>query len=149
MAVLKPFSVKAAHALLFAPAAYVAAPADVRRLVVNGCGTGGWKGALVPDTIYGLDVAPACNIHDWMYQAGSGIADKDEADRTLLNNLLRLIDAAGGPWWLRRLRRRRALVYYEAVRLFGGPAFWSGKNPPDTLIHAAAAAIQPEEDLHG
>lgn len=128
-------------AMLYAPTAYVKAGDGVRRIVVNGCGPAGWKGQLIPDTAYGLDISAACNIHDWMYLAGSTLAEKEEADRVFLNNLLRLIEAAGGPWLLRRLRRRRARLYYEAVRLFGGPAFWSGKNPDSHLITAAAAAI--------
>ncbi len=127
------------QALLFAPASYVEAAPEVRRIAVNGCGPGGWLADLVPDTLYGLDVAPACNIHDWMYAAGQTIEDKAEADRVFLNNLLRLIDAAGGWWVLRWLRRRRARTYYEAVRLFGGPAFWTGKNPGTHLITAASA----------
>ena len=126
--------------VLYAPPSYIAARPEVRRLVVNGCGPAGWKGELVPNTLYGLNVAPACDIHDWMYVAGETIADKHEADRVFLNNLLRLIEAAGGPGWLRWLRRRRARIYYEAVRLFGGPAFWQQKNPPERLITAADAA---------
>lgn len=119
---------------LFAPAAYISAPEAVRHLVTNGCGPGGWKIDLVPDTIYGLDVAPACDIHDWMYAAGQNLADKDEADRVLLNNLLRLITAAGGPAWLRWLRRRRAQKYYLAVATFGGPAFWDNKNDQSEVL---------------
>lgn len=138
MAVLKP--IQAPAAVLFAPPSYAAAPAEVRRIVTNGCGPGGWLRELVPDTMYGLDVTPACNIHDWMYAAGQSLQEKDEADRVFLNNLLRLIDATGGLWWLKRLRRRRARSYYQAVVWFGGPAFWRGKNPAETLITAAAAA---------
>lgn len=116
------------NATLYAPPAFVTAPASVRKLVANGCGPGGWKVDLVPDTIYGLDVAPACDIHDWMYAAGAIEADREEADRVLINNLLRLIAAAAGPGWLQWLRRRRAHTYYNAVRIFGGPAFWNSKN---------------------
>ncbi|MBE0598331.1 MAG: hypothetical protein IH614_13770 [Desulfuromonadales bacterium] len=133
--------IQAGDAVLYAPAAYVAAPAEVRSLVVNGCGPRGWLRDLVPDTLYGLDVAAACNIHDWMYVAGATIEEKREADRVFLNNLLRLVNAAGGFWLLRQLRRRRARTYYEAVEHFGGPFFWDGKNPADHLITAAAAAI--------
>jgi len=122
---------------LFAPPSYRAASKEVRAIAVNGCGTGGWKGFLVPETMWGLDIREACNIHDWMYLAGETIADKDEADRVFLNNLLRLIES-GSRWeWLAALRRRRALKYYEAVRVFGGPAFWNGKNPPETMEEAA------------
>jgi len=122
---------------LFAPATYVSAPEAIRQAVVNGCGTGGWKGALVPDTIWGLSITAACNIHDWMYAAGSTLAEKEEADRVFLNNMLRLVESAGGLWLLQRLRRRRAWIYYQAVYRFGGPAFWSGKNPDKTMMEVA------------
>jgi len=88
----------------------------------------------VPETIWLLDISEACNIHDWMYIAGSTIADKDEADRVFLNNMLRLIEAAGGWRLVQRLRRNRAWIYYQAVGRFGGPAFWSGKNPSNTMM---------------
>lgn len=119
---------------LYAPASYVDAPPETRAQVINGCGPGGWKVDLVPDTIWGLDVSPACDIHDWMYATGETIEDKDEADRVFLNNVLRLIDAAGGCGLMKRLRRRRARIYYKAVQHFGGPAFWAGKNADTHLI---------------
>ena len=77
----------------------------------------------IPNTMYGLDVEEAGNIHDYMYHIGRTIEDKAEADRTFLNNMLRLINDRGGL--LAPLRRRRALKYYEAVVYFGGPAFWA------------------------
>jgi hypothetical protein len=129
-------------AALYAPESYVRAVPDVRRYVANGCGPSGWKGYLVPETIYLLPVREACDIHDWMYAEGETIADKDSADRTFLNNLLRLINAAGGPRWLVWLRTRRALKYYKAVCLFGGPAFWKEKNPPETRHETSTAWIE-------
>jgi hypothetical protein len=45
-----------------------------------------------------------------------------------------MIEAAGGPAWLQALRRRRAKTYYEAVHLFGGVAFWDGKNGHNVLV---------------
>ena len=113
---------------LFAPPDYWMASQAARRAVVNGCGTSGWKGALVPDTCWGLSLTPACNIHDWMYHFGQNIEDKDKADRVFRNNMMRLIEA-GTRWrWLARLRRRRAITYYLAVHYAGGPAFWANKN---------------------
>jgi len=122
------------NAQLYAPPSYVTATPEVRAAAVNGCGTGGWKGSLVPDTLWGLSVTAACNIHDWMYTAGGTLADKDEADRVFLNNMLRLVEAAGGWAILKQLRRNRAREYYEAVHIFGGPAFWAGKNPDTHTI---------------
>lgn len=127
--------------ILFAPESYWAATPAVRKVVTNGCGTSGWKGALVPDTMYFLSVAPACNIHDWMYATGATLADKEEADRVFLNNLLRIIDNAGGWWVLKAARRTRARDYFDAVKYFGGPAFWDGKNPSNTLAAALPAGV--------
>lgn len=120
---------------LYAPKQYWALPESERR---GGCGPGGLGDWLVPDTIWLLSVRPACKIHDFMYSVGETISDKDEADRVFLNNMLRLVEAAGGPEWLRRLRANRAHTYYLAVKTFGGPAFWSGKNEPGTMAIVTA-----------
>jgi len=122
--------------VIYAPESYVNALPSVRQAVANGCGPGGWKFDIVPDTVWFLDISEACNVHDWMYQAGSTIADQEEADRVLLNNMLRLIDESGGWWILKRLRRNRAWVYYQAVKMFGGPAFWAGKNSDSNMMAA-------------
>lgn len=118
---------------LFAPAPYWQLSEAQRAEICNGCGTKGLVGALVPDTIYGLRVTPACNIHDFMYVLGATIADKESADRVFFNNLLRLIDAGTRWQWLKRLRATRARTYFQAVRMFGGPAFWEGKNADDEM----------------
>lgn len=126
---------------LYAPQSYIQATTEERKRVVNGCGAGGWLRALVPDTMYGLDVSEACNIHDWMYATGLTIEDKAAADRVFLNNLLRIIDANTSWWLLRRLRYRRARTYFEAVQHFGGPAFWTGKNQPGELFVYQPGAV--------
>lgn len=119
---------------LYAPELYLTLPAAERKKLVNGCGPGGWKIDLVPDTLWGLDISEACNIHDFMYTVGVDLAAKEEADRVFLNNMLRLIDARGSMRWLKTLRRMRARKYYEAVVHFGGPAYWHGKNPQVNLL---------------
>lgn len=121
---------------LYAPESYWNASPEVKEAIVNGCGTSGWKGSLVPETVYGLSVHPACDIHDFMYYQGSTLAEKQEADRVFLNNMLRIVEAKGG--WLYRLRRLRVHTYYEAVEHFGGPAFWDGKNKEENLREVAA-----------
>lgn len=124
---------------LYAPQSYIQATPEARRRIVNGCGAGGWLRLLVPDTMYGLDISEACNIHDWMYVTGLEIEDKQSGDRVFLNNLIRIIDANTRWGCLRWLRYRRARKYYEAVEHFGGPAFWHGKNEPETLFTYAPA----------
>jgi len=120
---------------LFAPASYISAPPAMRARLCNGCGTKGLGGWLVPDTLYGLSITPACDIHDWMYHIGLTIEDKESADRAMLNNMIRIIHA--NPCrFLDIPRKIRAKNYYNAVKWFGGPAYWSGKNKSTELIQA-------------
>lgn len=119
--------------VLFAPSDYWGLNADIRKTLTNGCGSQRKGGKLVPDTIWGLNIREACNIHDFMYGLGATIEDKESADRTFLNNMLRLIDGETRCEVLKFLRRYRAMSYYSAVRDFGGPAFWAGKNALKSL----------------
>ena len=119
-------------AQLYAPTEYWNLSAKDKARLCNGCGTKGLGGLLVPDTLYGLSIESACNIHDYQYHRGSTIEDKHEADRTFLNNMIRIIEAKSGIL-LRWIRRYRAMSYYTAVRDFGGPAFWSKKNSSRTI----------------
>ena len=112
---------------LAAPESYLRATGFERREVCNGVGPKGW-GWIVPDTVYGLSITPAADIHDWMYYHGDTIEAKDEADRTFQNNMVRLICEGGS--WFRWLRMRRARKMYLAVHYFGGPAFWANKTQP-------------------
>lgn len=119
--------------ILFAPPEYWQLSDAQRKDICNGCGTKGLCGILVPDTIYGLRITAACDIHDFMYSVGETLEDKEAADRVFLNNLLRIIDTQTSWNILKRLRARRAMIYYRAVVEFGGPAFWAGKNKPEEL----------------
>jgi hypothetical protein len=116
---------------LSAPRTYWAATSAVRAKNCNGCGTGGWKGSLVPDTIWGLSITAACNIHDWTYAEGCTADDKDRADLTFLANMLALIDDAAELSIVSRLlaplRRWRAWHYYEAVRYAGNGPFFAAR----------------------
>ena len=118
---------------LFAPPDFWRLSAIAKKKICNGCGTKGLCGYLIPDTIWGLKITIVCDIHDFMYDVGKTLKDKEEADRVFLNNLLRLIDAETSLAVLKWLRRRRAKTYYDAVCLLGGPAFWAGKNKGEEL----------------
>ncbi len=115
---------------LFAPESYKNASDGEIELICNGCGSAQAKFDFVPDSVYGLKITPACNVHDWMYHVGLTHLDKEEADRVFLNNMLRLIEGQTSfmSKVLKPLRRRRALKYYEAVVAFGGPAYWHYKD---------------------
>ena len=110
------------------PCSFFEASEELRSDVAGGCGPGGPGDMLVPDTMYGLSVRPACRIHDWMYHFGRILPDKELSDRVFLNNMVRIIKARGSLGFLENLRLRRAKTYYVMVRDFGGPAFWNSKN---------------------
>ena len=130
--------------VLAAPPSYWKADDEDHNAVCNGCGAQGAKFDFVPDSIYGLPIGEACNVHDWMYMLGQSEGDRASADMVMLNNLMRLIerDKSFTGRVLRLFRRRRALKYYEAVRAFGGPAFWAGKEH-DEAEQAEEATIIP------
>ena len=114
---------------LYAPIEYIDADESVKKNICNGCGPAKAKFDFIPDSIFGVSIHEACQVHDWMYEFGKTINDKDIADRVFLNNMIRLIDGKTNQWkWTRKLRKRIAWGYYEAVVKFGGSAYWDGKN---------------------
>ena len=117
---------------LYAPADYWDILPTVRRKIVNGCGPSGWKGKYIPDNLLFLSIKEACDIHDWMYWARKTEADREEADRVFLNNMLRIVEAESN-FATRFIRRRLALHYYSVVRDFGALYFWADKNSPETF----------------
>ena len=114
--------------VLFAPTGFKLASEKLLEEICNGCGAANSKFDFVPDHIYGTCITYACHIHDFMYNDGVTIEDKEEADRVFLNNLLRLIDRDKHKWYKpTRLQRIRAKEYYLAVKYFGAVAYWAGK----------------------
>lgn len=114
--------------VLYAPANFKTATIERLKEVCNGCGaSGSWFRP--PSTIYGTKIDGSCHIHDWMYSEGHTIEDKQEADRVMLNNMIRLIERDRNKWYKPTfLQHRRAVKYFKAVDLFGGSAYWKGKN---------------------
>ena len=111
--------------VIFAPVSFLLATEQELVDTCNGCGADG-SFFRPPATIYFTDVSPSCIVHDWCYSKGFTIEDKDEADRVFLNNMIRLFNR--DDKWLKCLQIRRAKKYYYAVKLFGGDAYWKGKN---------------------
>ena len=111
------------YASLVVPDEYLAATPELLREICNGCGSAGAKFDFVPDTIYGLNINPACDPHDWEYHYGVSEEDKKRGDGLFYTNMLRLIEAQGGL--LEWPRKRRALKYYMAVKHLGHEAFYS------------------------
>ena len=86
----------------------------------GGCGPGTTGDKVVPDTVWFLNIRPACAIHDFEYSIMMNEKDRVTADGNFLLNMMRLIERQTKFFLLRMFRRRRALKYYEAVRAFGG-----------------------------
>ena len=113
---------------LFAPPEFWGLSQDEKSEICNGMGAkDSLLSALIPNTFFGLDMTICADIHDYMYFVGKTIEDKNEADRSFLNNMLRVINSKSANGFMRWIRRRRAMQYYNAVAEFGGPAFWDGK----------------------
>ena len=112
-------------AILYKPVGYERLSKAAKAKICNGCGSKGFGGWLVPDTLWGLSMTEVCNIHDYMYSTGKTIQAKEKADRSMLNNMIRVIEQDGSQFWpLVKLRKARAYNYYLAVKNFGGSAFW-------------------------
>jgi len=83
----------------------------------NGCGREGLEGRLIPDTIWGLDISPACNVHDIMYQMADTREEENYADAIFGANLISLIQQKTTFAPLKWLRLRRAYKYVDAVAM--------------------------------
>ena len=110
---------------LFAPTGYWCLTPAGKKAFCDGCGSG-WTAGLVPDHLLGLDISECCHIHDYTYSTSEAtIKAKESADRAFLNNMLRVVMSENK---MQTARRLLAWDYYQAVCMFGGPAFWDGKN---------------------
>jgi hypothetical protein len=104
---------------LLAPTSYWEASPEVLARNTNGAGTSGWNGLLVPDTVWGLNINAAANIHDFEYCIGETIEHKQQADFRFQQNMISLIRRAATRSWigwiLKFPREYRAFTYYLAV----------------------------------
>lgn len=85
--------------------------------VCNGCGPQGgifnrFLSFCVPDSLFGLNIKPACNIHDYCWSLDD--MTKKESDNLFLDNMGAIIDSHGGV--LRAARHWAAFHYWIAVR---------------------------------
>ena len=125
---MKPVKLYAPEIYGRQPCSFFDAPSELLAKIARGCGPGGLGDYLVPDTLWGLSIRQACQIHDWQYHWGVTIEDKIKADLNLRDNMVRIIKAQDSWGILENLRLTKARIYYEAVKNFGGPAFWKGKS---------------------
>ena len=85
--------------------------------MTNGCGREGIEGRIVPDTVWGLDISPACRVHDYMYIHADSLSEENYADAIFGANLISLIQQKTSFPPLKWLRLRRAYKYIDAVAL--------------------------------
>lgn len=116
---LKPYEYKGA--IVRAPVSFIEATEEERSRVCNGMGAKG-LGWMVPDTMYGLNVTAAGDIHDWTYEY-PGLKSRESLDLLFYHNMLDIIKQHDGWRWVQWMRRRRALKYYKAVQVFGAKHF--------------------------
>ena len=107
---------------LIMPRAMSVTDMDDIMIMTNGCGRDGAENRLVPDSILGLDISPACRVHDWMYtDAQEANCEQDalnaeiEADAVFAANLDGIICQKSGNKLMRWLRLQVAHWYIDAV----------------------------------
>ena len=103
---------------LLAPTTYLEASNELKNRICNGCGPDGLIGKLVPEHLFGVSIADACNIHDWMYQEGE---DKQKADLYFLANMIFLCTQKSK--WLLPVRALMAVHFFLAVH-YGGEEYF-------------------------
>lgn len=108
---------------LHAPLSFFETEELTLNLMIGGCGPGKIGDALVPDTIYGLNITPACAIHDYEYSTGKSTLEKQKADFRFLCNILIIINKKSKFGLVRWVRRYRAMSYYSAVADGGNQHF--------------------------
>lgn len=84
----------------------------------GGCGPGKWGDLLIPDTVWGLSMKPACFLHDAEYSEANTPDKRYVADLRLFSNGRKIIHLKSNKFmiWLRMLRFSK---YYVAVDLAG------------------------------
>lgn len=104
----------------------------------NGCGSE-YNEIIIADSILGVNICPACRIHDLEYGKGGTKKDKYNADRLFRKNMTILIKKRKEKllnklkWWqwvsifgVRKVYNGRleiVKVYYFMVRKFGNGSF--------------------------
>ena len=109
---------------LYAPKDYWKLTKEEKSEICNGCGAKG--GIKVPDTMYGLDIKEACNIHDFMFNDGATYGDFLFSNAIFIFNLTSIIIHKSN-WFTATLRLSRSTKYFIAVALKGQEAYWSNK----------------------
>ena len=94
------------------------------------CGAGkGLGDIIVPETIWGLRISPACFVHDFMWADANPTWEEFHASNAIfLRNIISLIMGQSKSSILKYFRMYRAVTYYNAVDHIGQNIFWSIKH---------------------
>jgi hypothetical protein len=101
---------------LYAPNDFFDLPIEMVEDHIGGCGPGDFGDKIVPDSIWGLNIVRACEIHDFCFRVLCDWPQK-RCDVTFRNNIKRLITQGSKRRWLIPLRLIRMWTYYFAVRM--------------------------------
>lgn len=113
------------------------------------CGAGnGFGEKVVPDSILGINLRPACFFHDLGFTFGRTWADFHYVNSAFRHNMNVLIDAQGKYRVQRWLTRHIALDYYHTVETAGAVVFSRimERGMPKSAIIAAVEMIK---DVYG
>lgn len=87
--------------------------------LTGGCGPGKLGDALIPDKIFGLDLTPACQVHDFDYSPMSEIP-RALADARFFANMRRLMRKQLKVGFWQNIKQRFAICkYFDAVEDHG------------------------------
>jgi hypothetical protein len=94
-----------------------------------------WFYPLIPNTIWGLDITPASDIHDIDYvlpkrfpDKKTAIKHKKKADKRFYNNVNFLIRKNTKMKWLKKFRLSRSRKYYFVLKNLGDESFLKDKT---------------------
>ena len=101
-----------------APESYWKLSEEEKYEIVNGCGPERATGFL-PNSILGVDLRAACNIHDYTYARPDSMIDRKDADDVFFRNMKGAVNQNVKSPILHFFALYGIMIYYFAVRLFG------------------------------
>lgn len=98
---------------------------------------GGFLEKVMPESILGLGVGPACWIHDWMQGHGPKTWQAfHHSNAVFLNNLLEINRVRGGWRPVRIMRVPVIVAWYEGVTSTAGVMNYFGPTPQTEVQYA-------------
>lgn len=89
------------------------------------CGAGKFGDTLIPDTVWGLCLSPACWVHDLSWTlAKQSWSDFFQTNNMFRKNMLKINEMTSGSFIEKSIRRAAIYRYYISVCSFGAYYFW-------------------------